>query len=135
MTSTPQTFAQLVGIFIDLINTAMPVLAGVALLVFFWGLVKFIRNSGDVKSHTDGKNLMIWGVIGLFIMVSIWGLVRFAQSSLGIVSGPSLGIPLLPTANDSQSGYCTYPTGAIVSGSTLTQCNADHGTWSATKNF
>ncbi len=81
---------------IDLINTATPVLAGIGILVFFWGLAKFIKNSGDAKNHEDGKNLMIWGVLGFFIMFAVWGLIRFGQASLGFDSKP-FGIPSLPT--------------------------------------
>ena len=131
--TTPSNFSDLVNILVDLIDTAIPVLVSAAVLVFFWGLAKFIRNSGNEKSHTDGRNLMIWGVIGLFVMVTVWGLVRFTQSSLGIVSGPSLGIPLLPTNNSSQIGYCTYPTGVITSGESPSQCSSEKGTWSATQ--
>jgi hypothetical protein len=95
---TPTDFKSLINLLIDLINTATPVLAGIGILVFFWGLGKFIRNSGDAKNHEDGKNLMIWGVIGFFVMFAVWGLVRFAQSSLGFNREP-FGIPTLPTNN------------------------------------
>lgn len=57
-------------------------LVGIALLVFFWGLVKFIlKLGGDVKAAEDGKKLMIWGIVALFVMVSVWGLVRFLRSA------------------------------------------------------
>ena len=127
----PSNFKDLVFIFIDLINTAMPVVAGIGMLVFFWGLAKFIRNAGDVKNHQDGKNLMIWGVIGFFVMVTVWGLVQFGQSSLGIRQVP-FGIPLLPTTDNALTGYCKYPLGTITSGESPTQCSAANGTWSST---
>ena len=91
----PTTFSGLVKIFLDLMRAAIPIIASLSLLVFIWGLVKFIsRVGGDEKAVTEGKKLMIWGLIALFIMISIWGILRFFYSSLGF-SRP-FGFPLLP---------------------------------------
>ncbi len=66
------------SIIIDIINNIIvPVLFAVAFIVFVWGAFKtFIlgANSEDVKEQ--GKNLMLWGLIGFFVMVSVWGLVN-----------------------------------------------------------
>ena len=95
MTPTPTNFIELVKIFLALMRTAVPVIAGLALLVFIWGLVKFIsRVGGDEKAVTEGKKLMIWGLIALFIMISIWGILRFFSASLGF---RGFGFPSLPT--------------------------------------
>lgn len=91
--SGPQNFGELVQIFLDLIMLAIPLVASLALLVFLWGLVKFIyRVGGDEKAVTEGKNLMIWGVIALFVMVSIWGIIRLLSGEFGF----TFGFPLLP---------------------------------------
>lgn len=82
--STPSNFKELVNIFVDLIRTALPVIAGLALLVFIWGLVKFIfRVGGDEKAVEDGKNLMKWGLIALFVMVSFIAILAFVYSDFG----------------------------------------------------
>ncbi len=96
---TPTDLKSLIALIIDLINTATPVLAGIGVLLFFWGLAKFIRNSGDEKEHTNGKNLMIWGVVGFFVMFAVWGIVRSAQLSVELGNEP-FGIPGLPTPGD-----------------------------------
>jgi len=81
---TPTNFSELVGIFVDLMRTAVPVIAGLALLVFIWGLVKFIfRVGGDEKAVEDGKNLMKWGLIALFVMVSFLAILAFVYRDLG----------------------------------------------------
>ncbi len=81
---TPTNFSELVYIFVDLIRTAVPVIAGLALLVFIWGLVKFIfRVGGDEKAVEDGKNLMKWGLIALFVMVSFLAILAFVYRDLG----------------------------------------------------
>ena len=91
----PTDFIGLVKIFIDLIRNILPVIAGLAVLVFIWGLVKFIfRVSGDEKAVTDGKNLMKWGLVALFVMVSVWGIISFFYQDIGF--GSSLMYPFLP---------------------------------------
>ena len=91
----PTNFGQFINIFLDLIQTVIPVVAGLALLIFFWGLFKFIFrvDSGDEKAVGEGKNLMIWGLIALFIMVSVWGILRFVYTDIGFTK---FGLPLLP---------------------------------------
>ena len=94
MTPTPTNFSELVGIFLQLIRLAIPITAGIALLAFIWGLIKFIsRVGGDEKAVTEGKKLMIWGLIALFLMMSIWGILRFFSISLGF---RGFGLPFLP---------------------------------------
>ena len=74
----------------------IPVLIAAALVVFFWGLVKYIWGGG--KGHDAGRNTMIAGILSLFIMVSIWGLVNLAQSAFGVNGGGSVQIPQVPTS-------------------------------------
>ncbi|MDO8590305.1 MAG: hypothetical protein Q7R69_03500 [bacterium] len=70
-----------------LTKTSIIVLAGLSLLVFFWGLVKFIFHvSGDEKAIEEGKRIMKWGLIALFVMVSVWGIIKFMQVQLEIKS-------------------------------------------------
>lgn len=94
---TPRNFAEFIQIFIDLIKLALPVMVAIALLVFFKGLIAFIAKSGDAKSHEEGRNLMVWGVIALFIMVSVFGILRLFYGDLGFDNDRSFGLPLLPS--------------------------------------
>lgn|SRR3989344_998073 len=68
----------------DLVNLALPIVVGIALLGFFWGLAQFIFAQGDIEKKTDAKKTMIWGIVALFVMVSVWGLVRFIGSAVGV---------------------------------------------------
>ena len=66
------------------LRNLIPVVFGIVLLVFFWGLAKFIFNAGDEKKIEEGKRIMVWGIIALFVMVSIWGIIRLIQGDLGL---------------------------------------------------
>lgn len=92
---SPNNFTELVAIFTNLIWRTLPVLMGLAFLVFVWGLAKFIGKAGDAKSHEEGKNLMKWGIIALFIMLSFWGILEFFYRDFGFQR--PFGFPLLPT--------------------------------------
>lgn len=96
VTTIAQNFNDLVYIFIGLIRVALPVIAGMALLVFLWGLVKFIFRigGGDEKAVEEGKNLMKWGLIALFIMLSFMSILAFIYGDIGF--GRPFGLPLLP---------------------------------------
>ena len=78
------TFAGLVGKFISLITSTIPVMVGVAMVVFFWGIVKFVYASQDAHGHAEGKELIGWGLVAIFILVSVWGILAVMRSSLGL---------------------------------------------------
>lgn len=78
----------------QLVRIAIPLLVAIALLVFFWGLVQFIAGAGNEDKRAEGKQHMIWGIVGLFVMVSVWGLVGFLGSVIGINNSPqSVSVP------------------------------------------
>jgi hypothetical protein len=85
----------------DLVATATPIVAGIALLVFFWGLAKFILNAGIPDQRKEGQQVMIWGIVALFVLFSIWGIVSFIQLTLGVddsaINGPAQHIPIFNT--------------------------------------
>ena len=95
------TYAQLVNTYSliftigKIVSRLSLVVAGMALLVFFWGLVKFIfRVGGDEKAVSEGKNLIVWGLIAIFAMVSVWGIIEFVSKDIGFTH--TFGLPLLP---------------------------------------
>ena len=82
----------------ELVINATKIVAAIALLVFFWGLVKFIMKAGDEKAVAEGRRLMLWGIVALFVMVSVWGLVYF------------IGDEIFPTVNNySAPSIPTFP--------------------------
>jgi hypothetical protein len=90
----------LLSSFGNLVDKALPIVVALALLGFFWGLAKFILNANDEDKRKEGKQLMIWGIVGLFVMVSVWGLVQFIGNALGVGSGGNnpTTVPI-PTVN------------------------------------
>ncbi len=80
----------------SLIRTALPIVVALALLAFFWGLVKYIFAQGNEDAKADGKKIMIWGLVALFVMVSVWGLVLFIGEAVGVDQGGYVDVPTVP---------------------------------------
>jgi hypothetical protein len=88
------TLVQSIG---RLVRLALPVVVGIALLAFFWGLAKFIFQQGNEEQKTEAKKIMIWAVVAFFVMVSVWGLVGFLQRAFGINPTSTPGqLPTVP---------------------------------------
>jgi hypothetical protein len=94
----PQDFGEFVCILLGFINTALPILVGLTLLVFFFGLARFIWSAGDEKKLAEGKRLMFWGIIALFIMLSVLGIINLLYKD--VIGGGNIGLPTLPTKNN-----------------------------------
>lgn len=91
-----------IGSLTDLINfltctlmqAVVPLLVGLAVVFFVYGIIKFFLNPDNEEKKKEGKTFILWGIIALFVMVSIWGLV-------GILSGTFLdGKTVLPGLPD-----------------------------------
>ena len=73
----------------------IPILIGLALIYFFWGLIKYIRSAGDPKAASEGKSIMIYGVIAIAVMVSIMGLVAWLQQAFGVGTDTAITPPTI----------------------------------------
>lgn len=72
----------------DIINTAViPLMFGLAIVYFFWGVIQFISKAGEEKAREEGKQKMLWGIIALFVFVSITGILTFIGNTLNISPG------------------------------------------------
>jgi hypothetical protein len=73
------------------IGMLVPLLIGLAVVVFFFGLVKYIWGGAEAKSAAISS--MVWGVIAIAVMVSIWGLVGLLQDISGVGTQTTTNLP------------------------------------------
>ncbi len=66
----------------EVVNTLLWVASTAAVLVFIWGIVKYIKNAGDAKAAGEGKSIMIYGAIALFVLFSVFGIITFIRKEL-----------------------------------------------------
>ncbi len=68
----------------QILNPIVDILFVLATIVFLWGVIQYVIGSqGDGKKLQQGKQIMIWGIIGMFIMASAWGIVGILQNFFG----------------------------------------------------
>ncbi len=89
--TSPKTISELITMFINIVSTLIPFMGALAFFVFLIGVARYIKSSGSEKDTKDSKNLLIWGVVGMFILVTIWGIISFIKSELGF--GADVVIP------------------------------------------
>lgn len=78
MIDTSRGLVGIVNSLVDLINTVIPVLVALALVLFFIGVVKYIKSQGEKKN----RGVMLWSLVALFVMLSMWGILRLMCSTL-----------------------------------------------------
>lgn len=77
----------------EILQPLVYLLFGVAFVVFIWGIIQYVIGSrGDQKKLDQGKQIMVWGIIGLFVMASAWGIVKVLCNFFG--TGACGGVPL-----------------------------------------
>ena len=114
-----QNLQSVLGVIGGLVSTATPIIVALALLFFFWGLAIYILNAGNEEKKSQGKSIMLWGVIAIFVILSIFGLVKMLQNTFGIDEGqdasiPSLDIPGGGNGSSGDSGTCGIDTDGNV---------------------
>ncbi len=72
---------QLIGMAGGIIRALIPIVIGLGVLIFLWGVLQYVLRSDDA-GKAQGRTFMLWGIIALFVMVSVWGLVNILRSSL-----------------------------------------------------
>lgn len=77
-----------------LVQALIPIVIGLAVLVFLWGVLRYVIASDDAGKDS-GRVFMLWGIIALFVMVSVWGLVNILRETLQLnpATPPAPGIP------------------------------------------
>src|SRR4051812_20025390 len=90
------TFTDLINLAVSLVLAVLPIVIGLILLSFAFGIAKFIFKAGDTKAQTEGKDFIKWSIIALFVAFSLYGILTFLYRQFGFQeSGHSFGIPTL----------------------------------------
>jgi len=91
------TFRSLVNELVSFFNTTIvPFIFAISFLVFIWGVFQYVIYPSEEKK-TEGKQIILWGIIAFFVMLSVWGIVNLINSSLFFNYGGGLKTPNPPT--------------------------------------
>ena len=67
-----------------IVNPLITLLFALALLLFFYGLLIFMNDISNGGEGKDGKQHMLWGIIGITIMFSVGGILNLLTNTVGI---------------------------------------------------
>ncbi len=82
------TLKDLIYEFLELIiNYAVPVIFGLAVLYFLYGAVIYLKSGGNQEKRKEGGKFMFTAIISLFIMLAIWSIVGLFASFFGSKPG------------------------------------------------
>ena len=87
----------------NLIELAIPLLISVAVLVFIFGVIKFILGAGNDEKRKEGIKFIVSGLVGLFVILSLFALVRILQDTFGVDNENTVqqaDIPFIPGVGD-----------------------------------
>jgi Na+/serine symporter len=68
----------------NIINPAIEFAFIIALVIFLWGVFQFIANAGDSAKRQEGKDHMLWGIVGFLIMFGVFGIITILSNTLGV---------------------------------------------------
>lgn len=66
----------------SLLNSVIPVLVALGVVYTVWGIVQYMIGGGE-EAKTEGRDRIIYGVIGLAVIVGLWGLVVLVLDTFG----------------------------------------------------
>ncbi|MBI1999463.1 MAG: hypothetical protein HYS74_02305 [Parcubacteria group bacterium] len=89
--SRPRHLGDVVSLALQLLALLVPLLVALALVVFLWGVFRYVVATG-AEDKSTAQNVIIAGLIGLFVMLGVWGLVGIIAQTVGV----PIFLPLLP---------------------------------------
>lgn len=91
-----ETINSLIIFALDVLAKLVPVIIAIAVILFLWGVVGFITAGDDKEKRDNGRNMMVYGIIGLFVMVAVWGLVNILGDTFNL-NKDAPKVPEFPT--------------------------------------
>ena len=68
-----------------IINPILALMFAAGFVVFVWGVVEFLMGQNGIgEGAHNGKNHMLWGIIGMFIMVAAYAILQIIAHTLNV---------------------------------------------------
>ncbi len=68
------------------INLIIPLMLAVAVIVFIYGVIRYILAEGEIdRNKAVGR--IVWSVVAIAAILAVWGLARLLIEVLGLDSG------------------------------------------------
>ncbi|MFA6251688.1 MAG: hypothetical protein WC603_03635 [Candidatus Paceibacterota bacterium] len=65
------------------INPIIILIFALAVVIFVYGLIKYLLSPDNEEVRKSSKSHMLWGVVGMFIMVAVFGIMNIILNTIG----------------------------------------------------
>ena len=89
------TIPTILGTIASILNAVIPLIIGLAFVVFLWGIYKYV-SSASFEGKEGARQTIIYGLIGLFVMLAAWGLVNILIATFFDGKAPGIVPPWIP---------------------------------------
>jgi hypothetical protein len=55
-----------------------------AFVYFLFGLAQFIKGADSPKGRDEGKQKILWGLVGMFVMFGAYGIIHLILATFGL---------------------------------------------------
>ena len=87
---------------------AVRLLMGLAILAFFWGIVRYIWSQGS-EGKVEGKKVMLYALVAVFVMFSLWGIIEVARITFGVEGEGDFTVPRVNSGGSGGGGNGSSP--------------------------
>jgi len=95
--ASAQTLLNTLALVSTFLNSLVYLFITLAIVVFFWGLIKYLLGEGQ-EGKAKGLQIMLMGVVTVFVMVSIWASFAFCNQPFVSLHGAGY-------SEDDSTGY------------------------------
>jgi len=71
------------GVVTKIVGYGITLIAAASVLVFLFGIAKYIFKGDSDTARTKGRKFMLWGIVGLFVMFAVWGILTLLSGIYG----------------------------------------------------
>ncbi len=69
---------------VQIVNPLILLLAAAAFVLFVWGVFEFIAHAGDEAKRKEGRQAILWGIIGLAIIFGAYSIINLALGTFNL---------------------------------------------------
>ncbi|GEM_PF-3880132 len=78
---------------LNLLTLLIQILIVSAIIVFGWGVVRLMFNPTNPQKIAQAKQIIFFGLIGLFVLASMYGIIFFIKTYLGVPDNTPIQAP------------------------------------------
>ncbi len=96
LVASAQTVGSIITVIRSVVDVLIPLFMAIGVLVFLWGIIKYITAGGDAEKEKSARGYIIYGLIGILVMIAFWGIIKVALGTFGVQEGGTVTPPTIP---------------------------------------